>query len=295
MRKKRTMRMRIQERQKSSSWKFPLLSLLFLVLFVLLVYYPTFSGFKLYIDDADAYSYRAVIPPMFVIMLIFFYRNDLQVDRDPNKLLFALPLFAIAAALLYSADYWPLYMLDTLSLPFFVAGSILLFFSISTLKKMLFMLFYLFLLWAPLFQPLVSTQQTLTNLTTDLVGLPFRVLDFSIQRDGNIFTSGSKMPLNVAPECVPLSAMIALFCFLIPFAYVAAGDTKNRLLWLVVWIAGGWILNSLRILLVLLIWYYSGVSAALQVFHALGGNIIFDLTLVASLLSFRHFSLKFPL
>jgi len=288
------MRKKFKER-KSSSWKFPLLSLLFLILFVLLVYYPTFSGFKLYIDDADAYSYRAVIPPMFIIILIFFYRNDLQVEKDHNKLLLALPLFAVAAALLYSADYWPLYMLDTLSLPFFVAGSILLFFSISTLKKMLFMLFYLFLLWTPLFQPLVSMQQTLTNLTTDFVGLPFRVLNFSIERNGNIFSSGSKVSLDVAPECVPLSAMIALFCFLVPFAYVAVGDTKNRLLWLAVWIAGGWVLNSLRILLVILIWYYSGISAALQVFHALGGNIIFDLTLVASLLSFRYFSLKFPL
>jgi len=289
------MRKKTQERKKSSDWKFPVLSLLLLILFILLVYYQTFSGFKLYIDDADAYSYRAVIPPMFIITLIFFYRNDLQVDKDPKRVMLSLPLFAIAAALLYSASYWPIYMLETFSLPFFVAGGILLFFSISTLKKLLFMLFYLFLLWAPLFQPLVSTQQTLTNLTTDFVSLPFNILNFSIERDGNIFRSGSKISLEVVQQCVPLSAMIALFCFLLPFAYVARGEIKNRLLWLVFWIAGGWMLNSLRILLVILIWYYSGISQALQVFHALGGNIIFDLTLVASLLSFRYFKLEFPI
>ena len=289
------MRKKTQERKKSSDWKFPVLSLLLLILFILLVYYQTFSGFKLYIDDTDAYSYRAVIPPMFIITLIFFYRNDLQVDKDPKRIMLSLPLFAIAAALLYSASYWPLYMLETFSLPFFVAGGILLFFSISTLKKLLFMLFYLFLLWAPLFQPLVSTQQTLTNLTTDFVSLPFKILNFSIERDGNIFHSGSKISLEVVQQCVPLSAMIALFCFLLPFAYVARGEIKNRLLWLVFWIAGGWMLNSLRILLVILIWYYSGISQALQVFHALGGNIIFDLTLVASLLSFRYFKLEFPI
>jgi len=292
------MRKKIRERKKGDSWKFPLFSLILLMLFILLVYYSTFSGLKPYLDDADAYSYRAVIPPMFVIILLFFYRKDLQVDKDSKRIIFAIPLFAIAAALLYSANYWPLYMLDTLSLPFFVAGSILLFFSIPTFKKLLFMLLYLFLLWAPLFQPLVLTQQTLTNLTADFVNIPFTVLNFSIERDGNIFRSGSKISLEIVPQCVSLSSMIALFCFLLPFAYVAKGDVKSKMLWLALWLVGAWMLNALRIILVLLIWYYSGVSAALQVFHALGWNILFDLTLVASLASlvlFKLFGLELKL
>ena len=292
------MRKKIRERKKGDSWKFPLFSLILLMLFILLVYYPTFSGLKPYLDDADAYSYGAVIPPMFIIILLFFYRKDLQVDKDSKRIIFAIPLFAIAAALLYFANYWPLYMLDTLSLPFFVAGSILLFFSIPTFKKLLFMLLYLFLLWAPLFQPLVLTQQTLTNLTADFVNIPFTVLNFSIERDGNIFRSGSKISLEIVPQCVSLSSMIALFCFLLPFAYVAKGDVKSKMLWLALWLVGAWMLNALRIILVLLIWYYSGVSAALQVFHALGWNILFDLTLVASLASlvlFKLFGLELKL
>jgi exosortase/archaeosortase family protein len=154
---------------------------------------------------------------------------------------------------------------------------------------------YLFLLWTPLFQPIVSTQVGITNITTDVVQIPLNLLGLPIERMGNAFFSGSKVSLEVVPQCVPFSAIIALFCFLLPFAYVAKGEIKNRLAWLAAWVFGGWLLDVLRIISVLLIWYYTGVSNALQVFHTLGGNIIFDLALVAALLSFKLFGLDFRL
>ena len=278
-----------------AEWRFAVLSLLLLVIFTLFVYSRTFSSLKLYIDDADPYSYRATIPPMFLITLIFFYRNDLKVGKDATKLLFALPFLILAVVMLFTSNLYPYSGLDVLSLPLFVAGGILLFFSITTLEKLLFPVLYLFLLWTPLFQPLVSTQLGITNFTSDIVFIPIMLSGLPIERDGNIFYSGSKVSLEVVPECVPLSAMIALFCFLLPFAYVARGETKNRLAWLATWVAGGWLLNVVRILVVLLIWYYSGISLALQVFHSLGGNIIFDIVLIASLLSISLFRLEFRL
>jgi len=278
-----------------AEWRFAVLSLLLLVLFTLFVYSRTFSSLKLYIDDADPYSYRATIPPMFLITLIFFYRNDLKVGKDATKLLFALPFLILAVVMLFTSNLYPYSGLDVLSLPLFVAGGILLFFSITTLEKLLFPVLYLFLLWTPLFQPLVSTQLGITNFTSDIVFIPIMLSGLPIERDGNIFYSGSKVSLEVVPECVPLSAMIALFCFLLPFAYVARGGTKNRLAWLATWVAGGWLLNVVRILVVLLIWYYSGISLALQVFHSVGGNIIFDIVLIASLLSLGLFRLELRL
>ena len=284
----------MRKRKKADEeWKFAAASLLLVIFFTSLVYYRTFSEFKLYIDDADPYSYRAVLPPMFLITLIFFYRKDLKVEKDSKKILLAIPLLAIAALLLWGAGKFPSYGLDALSLPFFVAGSMLLFFNIPTLRKLLFLILYLLLLWAPLFQPLISLQQNLTNFTSDVLSIPLSVLP--IQRDGNIFHSGSRVSLEVVPECVPLGAMIALFCFLLPFAYVARGERKNRAAWLLAWVVGGWVLNALRILVVLLLWYYSGVSLALQVFHSVGGNIIFDLALIGSLLSMRLFKIELQL
>lgn len=278
-----------------AEWKFAVISLLLLVIFTLSVYSRTFSSLKLYIDDADPYSYRAIIPPMFLITLIFFYRNDLKVGKDATKLLFALPFLILAAIMLFTSNLHPYSGLDVLSLPLFVAGGILLFFSIATLEKLLFPVLYLFLLWTPLFQPLVSTQLGITNFTSDIVSIPIMLSGLPIERDGNIFYSGSKISLEVVPECVPLGAMIALFCFLLPFAYVAGGETKNKLAWLITWVIGGWLLNVVRILVVLLIWYYSGISLALQVFHSVGGNIIFDIVLIASLLSISLFRLELRL
>lgn len=64
---------------------------------------------------------------------------------------------------------------------------------------------------------------------------------------------------------------------------------------MITWVIGGWLLNVVRILVVLLIWYYSGISLALQVFHSVGGNIIFDIVLIASLLSISLFRLELRL
>lgn len=276
-------------------WKTAAISLLLLLLFILLVYYNTFSNIKLYIDDTDPYSYEAVILPMFFITLIFFYRNDLKVDRDKNKILLALPFFLVSIIMLYESSAYPQYSLTQLSIPFFTAGCLLLFFSIYAARKLVFLVLYLFLFWTTLFQPLVSTQKSITDFTTDVVSVPLNLLGFNIRRIGDIFYSESKLSLEVVNECVPLSVLFALFCFLLPFAYVAKGAVKNRLAWLVAWIFGGWVLDVLRIISVLVIWYYSGVTNALLVFHALGGNIIFDLTLILALLSIRLFGIDFKL
>jgi len=281
-----------KQKKLEKNTRFILLSLLLLILFTFVVYYRTFSKLKLYIDDADPYSYQIIIPPMFLILLIFFYRKHLSVERDVGKLALGSAFLISAALLLYASSFLPNFGFDILSLPLFVASCILLFFSTPTLEKLLFPLAYLFLLWTPLFQPLLFTQTAITNFTTDFVFLPISISGLSIERDGNVFYSGSLLSLEVVPECVPLSAFISLFCFLLPFAYVAKGELKFKLLWLFGWIVGVWILDVLRIVVVLLLWYYSGLSLALQVFHALGGNIIFDVCIILALLSMKFFKLE---
>ncbi|MEM3690345.1 MAG: exosortase/archaeosortase family protein, partial [Candidatus Micrarchaeia archaeon] len=241
---------------------------------------------------ADPYSYQIIIPPMFLILVIFFYRKHLVVERDVGKLALGTAFLISAALLLYASSFLPNFGFDILSLPLFVASCILLFFSTPTLEKMLFPVAYLFLLWAPLFQPLLSTQTAITNFTTDIVHFPIKLAGLPIERDGNIFHSGSRISLEVVPECVPLSTFIALLCFLLPFAHVARGELKFKLLWLFGWIFGGWVLDVLRIAVVLFLWYYSGLSLALQVFHAVGGNIIFDICIVLALLSMKFFKLE---
>lgn len=285
---KRTAR---KEKKDAEDWKLAGFSLLLLICFILLVYYRTFSGMKLYIDDKDPYSYAGVIPLMFIITLIFFYRRDLKVDRDTTKFLLSLPFFAASAVLLFEAGVFPDYALDRLSLPFFASGAILILFSIPTLKKLLFPVLYLFLLWTPLLQPVVSLQTPLTSFTSDVVAIPVNLSGLAIEREGNIFNSQTQGFMEVVAECVALSSIIALFCFLLPFAYVARGNSVNKVAWLALWIVVAWVLDVVRILIVLLIWYNSGVSSALQVFHSLGWNIIFDLILITALVSISFFKL----
>jgi exosortase len=282
---------RKNKKEGGEDWKFAGFSLLLLVCFTLLVYNKTFSSMKLYIDDKDPYSYAGVIPPMFIIMLLFFYRKDLEVDRNTRKFLLSLPFFAVSAALLFIAGSFPDYALDRLSIPFFASGAILILFSIPTLKKLLFPVLYLFLFWTPLFQPVASMQTPLTNFTSDVVAIPVNLSGLAIEREGNTFNSQTQGFMEVVSECVALSSLIALFCFLLPFAYLARGNSINKFVWLVLWIIIAWVLDVVRILIVLLIWYNSGVSSALQAFHSLGWNILFDITLIAALVSIAFFRL----
>jgi hypothetical protein len=46
---------------------------------------------------------------------------------------------------------------------------------------------------------------------------------------------------------------------------------------------------------IILLWFYSGLNEALFVFHTFGGNFIFDVSLIISLLSFKFFKLELKL
>ena len=278
--------------QTMAAWFY--LALIFIL--TIAAYFPTLTSMKFYIDDNDPASYVVVVLPIFFIFLIFFYMKELEVERDLSKFLIAFILVGSAITIYLQGQIhptWSAYKLDLLSIPFFVSGAMVIFFGIESAKRLKFILLYLFLIWPLIFYPIYPLQQFATDLTADVANVFIKLMGLPIERiQGNIFTSGERVPLEIAPTCVALGAFLGLFALLLPFLNSLTGETKNKIKWIASGIILVWLLNLIRIIVIILLWYYSGLEEALYVFHNFGGNLIFDVSLVISLLSFKLFRLE---
>ena len=265
-------------------------------IFTIAAYYQTLTSMKTYIDDNDPTSYVVIILPIFFIFLVFFYMKELESEKDPLKFLLAF-IFIGSAITLYTQNSLnsslSAYRLDLLSIPLFITGAVILFFGIESAKRLRFILLYLFLIWPFIFSPIYPLQNFVTDITADVAHQLIKVMGLPIQRiPRNVFSSGEREQIEIAKTCVALGAFIGLFVLLLPFINSLSGENKNKGKWIVSGIVLVWLLNLIRIMAIILLWFYSGLSDAMFVFHTFGGNFIFDVSLVISLLSLKFFKLK---
>lgn len=100
--------------------------------------------------------------------------------------------------------------------------------------------------------------------------------------------------VGIGETCVGIGILIGIVLFLAPIAYLYDGKFSKKVLW----IASGFclmlILNVLRMLGIVVAWFFYGPSNAILTIHLFAGVLLFYIAIIVMILVSRSYGLSFP-
>jgi exosortase len=193
-------------------------------------------------------------------------------------------LLLATAILLYwngSYTFMPLEY-HMLTLPIFVAGLLLILFNPQTLRQLAFPIAFLVFLVPPPSEILYGIGATLSVFSSEASNAIVNALGIQstiISEYGNptiIITrpDGTPSHFTVGIACSGIYSLIGFIIFAAFIAYIIRDKPWKKLTLLFLGVPIIYLLNIIRITIILLIGYQFGEEAALQTFHILGGWIL---------------------
>jgi exosortase/archaeosortase family protein len=214
-----------------------------------------------------------------------------------------LVLVALAANFLLpsqlSTEFW-VYRVDLISLPFFVAGVIVLLFGTRMLWRMRLGVLFLFLAWPyPYSQVLDRWLVPFTAVTVRVVTAAVAHIPVAIPKPGGeanaLFTvrhGAAPFDLSVASECSGANGLLGFILVASAFLLAARGRRLAKFAWLAVGAALVWALNVVRILIIFGAGKRWGQKVAIDGFHPVIGLVVFNAGILVMALLMRRFGLK---
>jgi len=187
------------------------------------------------------------------------------------------------------------------SLPIFAAGLILIVFNAQTLRNLLFPLAFLVFLIPP---PLEMAQQagaTLAAFSSQAAYTILKTMGLQVSLSsvyGNPIiqfqtSSGTMAPFAIDVACSGLYSLVGFTLFAVFTAYIARSPPQKKLSILLLGFPLIYSLNILRITLIVLVGYFFGAGAALNLFHLMGGWVLIFLgTLILLTVAEKAFKIQ---
>ena len=209
-------------------------------------------------------------------------------------------LLVITAILLYWHGSYTSQPLEyhMLALPIFVAGLLLILFNPQTMRQLTFSIAFLIFLVPPpseilygLGANLSVVSSEVSNAIVNALGIPSSI----ISEYGNPAITitrldGTTLPFTVDIAFSGIYSLIGFFVFVTFIAYIIRDKLWKKLSLVVLGIPLIYLINIIRITIILLIGYNYGKEKALQIFQLLGGWIVIFLgTLLLLLISEKIF------
>ena len=190
-------------------------------------------------------------------------------------------LAALIAILLYwygSYTFTPIEY-HMLSLPIFAIGLILILFNIQTLRQLAFPIILLFFLIPPPSEILYLLGGTLSTISSQVsytiihaTGIPSTLTtEYNNPTISIIQPNGATVNFAVGIACSGIYSIIAFALFSILVAYIIRGKPWKKLAIILIGIPVIYLLNIVRITIILAIGYQLGEDIALEIFHTFGG------------------------
>jgi len=208
----------------------------------------------------------------------------------PHKEIIGILLFLIAF-LTYSYGSYTFTPLEfhMFALPIFVTACTLILFNTQTLKQLAFPILFLFFLMPPPTEIVYALGSTLSTISTEvscavlnLFGLAAKI---SMTYGNPTITitqpNGTPLSFTVDIACSGIYSLIGFLIFAIFIAYIARTKTLKKPAIFLIGLPLIYLLNILRITIIVLLGYNYGMELAMNVFHLLGGwTLIFLGTLL---------------
>ena len=259
-------------------------TLVLLGLFVLafiIVFYPTWQSLFNAWSSSDDYSHGFLIVPL-SLYFVWQKKESLRTTTiKPSWIAF--PLVIIALFLYLVAQYAEILTLASLSMILFIASSLFFLFGFQILKICLFPLFLLFFMvpvpaqiYATLTLPLQLFVTKMTVLIASSMGIP-------ILHDGNVI-SLPEHTLQVVQACSGLRSIMTLLTLGIVIANFSLRSNLLRTILFLLAIPIAIFVNILRVLLMVVAFYYYNFDLAEGSIHTVFGTVIFCLAVLLFIL-----------
>ncbi|WP_321371033.1 exosortase A [uncultured Desulfuromusa sp.] len=258
------------------------LSLLgFLVLAFIIVFYPTWQSLFQVWSSSDDYSHGFLIVPL-CLYLLWQKREDLKhAAIKPSWVAF--PLVLLSLFLYVVAQYAEILTLAPLAMILFLGSSTVFLFGVQVFKVCMFPLFLLLFMvpvptqiYAALTIPLQLFVTKMTVYISSLIGIP-------ILREGNVI-SLPEHTLQVVQACSGLRSIMSLLTLGVVIGYFGLKSNLLRTVLFVSAVPIAILVNIVRVLLMVIAFYYFNFDLAEGTIHTAFGAGIFGLSIVLFLL-----------
>ncbi len=175
------------------------------------------------------------------------------------------------------------------ALPIFVTACTLILFNTQTLRQLAFPILFLFFLMPPPTQIVYALGSTLSIISTQASCTILNLFGFAAKIStayGNptitiTQPNGTPLSFTVDIACSGIYSLIGFLIFATFIAYIARTKTWKKPAIFLIGLPLIYLLNTLRITIIVLLGYYYGMELAMNVFHLLGGwTLIFLGTLL---------------
>ncbi|MGC8567797.1 MAG: archaeosortase/exosortase family protein [Candidatus Micrarchaeia archaeon] len=254
------------------------------------------------VKDTNPSSY--IIIPMLMIFatILFSYKEELKIERSNKNIvlgiLMLLLLFLAIVILRGMTGYaFGLFRIDALMLPFELAMLVFVIFGKNGLKRLKFLIVYSIFASPLIMLPITLSGNSFTAANAWIVERILTSFGLNIRISGNHMVSTTSVPATILimNACVPIGTFIALLLLVLPVAYLYNGKKTSKIAWVAFGIVIALALNLVRMISIILSWYYYGISSSLSIFHMLAGEIIFYATAAIMIIFAYKFGMQFPI
>ncbi|MFC1814848.1 exosortase/archaeosortase family protein [Thermodesulfobacteriota bacterium] len=240
-------------------------------------YFPVWKILIMSWYGSDDYSHGFFIVPI-SLFIIWQKRQTLsQISIHPS--VWGLVLVVFSLLLYLVAHFAEIVTLSSFSMVLFLAGAVLYLYSYGMLKELLFPLFLLLFMipvpaqiYATLTIPLQLFVSKASVWLASLFGLP-------VYREGNVIDLPNHT-LQVVQACSGLRSMISLLTLGAVFGYFTLRSNVLRTILFLSGIPAAIFVNIIRILVMILAFYYFNYDLTTGSIHTVFGVIIFMLALL---------------
>jgi exosortase len=262
--------------RKSLNYKDPGYAIL-IALFICFLYWPTFRWLVNSWISSDYYSHGFLVP-LVSAAIICTKRNYLKSTVLPLVNI----IWLIPGVVLYVLGFLlEIRVLSALSLIALLAGLVVLFFGVGTLKALTFPLSYLlFMVPFPFIKDLAYQLQEVSIFTStgilDLMGMPIYNTGAEIYVGDIVFSVG--LP------CSGVNTLIALLALAAVYAYILKGSSLKRTALFILAFPIAILANILRIISIILIAYFYSINIAAGWYHDISSPLFFLLSFLVLIL-----------
>lgn len=250
--------------------------------------------------DSNPASYIIVTMLMGVLFIFFTIKDMSPMPSDDYGIVAAALIFIIYLVFLSYARgslsfEFLSYRIDALLLPVFLLSIVLAVLGRKGILRFAPVIAYLLFASPVLLMPILTSNGGLSSFSASLVYSMLKATGAQVVQSGLQIIAPSGQAISIASTCVPVGTFVALIMMLVPVSYLYKGRPNRKLAWLVCGAVLFFVLNVIRMTIIALAWAYSGLGAAVAVFHAFGGFLIFCITIIVMLLAYGKFGLELDL